>query len=95
MDKKQKLLPIGTLINHSGHGPGKIIGHNNVTSQAADYAMSNRGQQVLKDIPPEVKPTMAAGIISSIYNGDRYPYIILFDSGYKDVYSDMEVIVIK
>jgi len=79
------LHPIGTRIRHSGHGLGTIVDYN---GRKAGYTAGNLGTA-------EVGVAVAAGlgpaVIDSFYDGSRYPYIIQFDSGYKDFYSETDV----
>lgn len=85
--QNKHLLPIGTRVNHSGHGLGTIVAHNGVPRNS--YVEANLGSP---EIGAAVQAGLGAGIISSFYSGDRYPYIVQFDptkkypSGYKDVY---------
>jgi hypothetical protein len=76
------MLKVGTRVNHTGHGDGVIVSHN--TRQPNSYAAENLGSEV---VAMAVGMGLADAIVSSMYDGARYPYVIQFDSGYKDVYS--------
>lgn len=80
------MLAIGTKVNHTGHGAGTIVAYNG--AKRNEYIEQNLGS-------PEVAAASMCGlmnaIIASFYDGDRYPYVIQFDSGYKDVYAASDV----
>lgn len=82
------LLPIGTRVKHSGHGPGTIQAYNNTppNNYAAEHLCSPH-------VGMAVTAGLGAAIVSSLYDGGRFPYVIQFDpteqypDGYKDVYA--------
>jgi hypothetical protein len=74
------MLKIGTRVNHTGHGLGTIVAYNG--SKANTYLMDN----LMEQGPPLVAAGLGQAIISSCYDGARFPYVVQFDSGYKDVY---------
>lgn len=86
------LLPIGTRVNHTGHGNGTIVAYNG--TQENSYVIENLGS-------PEVSAAVQAGlgsaIVESFYGATRYPYVIKYDpteqypNGYQDVYAHGEV----
>lgn len=85
-----KLLPLKTRVAHFGGGPnshgfGTIVEYNGVKPSA--YAQSN-----LKDAA-EIAAAggMLNGLIGSLYDGVRCPYIVQWDHGYKDVYEPTSV----
>lgn len=88
------LLPIGTQVVHSGHGPGTIVAYNGQPSGANEYPMSSRGIPVLNEVLQRV-PELAAGIVNSFYDSETYPYVVLYDSGHQDVYNSHEFIVVE
>jgi hypothetical protein len=85
MNQPTKLLPIGHRIKHfnggSGtHGLGKIVGYNGQMGNI--YA-----DEKFKDAAEiSVAAGLGTAFVNSLYDGIRYPYIIQFDNGYKDVY---------
>lgn len=86
-----QLLPVGTRVRHAyprGHGPGTIVAHNGVRPN--NYLNTNFGDAV--DIAAATG--LLGGLVSLSYDGERYPYVVQFDSGYKDVYSphDLETL---
>ena len=83
------MLPIGTKVFHQGHGLGEVVAHNQITEN-----------NYFKEKPKEAaelanEAGLLSGILVSFYSGDIYPNVIQFDSGYKDVYADKEIEVIK
>ena len=74
------MLEIGTLVHHSGHGNGEIIDYNGNVENT--YAVNH-----INDIPDEI----VVAVLPSFYPAERYPYIVLFENGYQDVYSDGEL----
>lgn len=79
-----KLLPIGTKINNTlAHGKGIIVGYNTAKPISNEHLKEFAGK-----IPAEL-------MMTGIYSGDRYPYVIQYEDGYKDVYSDYALEVIK
>ena len=84
------LLPIGTRVE-GPHGEGTIEEYNNIPeSSSTEYLFSKRGSVSLNNIPNDI----VGGLINGLYNGRRYPYVIQFDDGYRDVYSPREIKVI-
>ena len=81
-----KLLPIGTKVNHTGHGAGVVFSYNG--KQKNEHIEQNYGTM-------EVQSVLIQAIVDSFYSGDKYPYIIQFDSGYKDVYTHDDVTEVK
>lgn len=75
------MLAIGTRVN-GPHGLGTIARYNGVRQ---DSYVAERVQEAA---------TMAAAVgaldalVGGFYSGDRYPYVVRFDTGYEDVYSD-------
>lgn len=45
----------------------------------------------LNEVCDTAPPQLLGALANCFYDGDRYPYVILFDSGYQDVYSIREV----
>ena len=66
------------------HGKGKIVGmnHNKGLSSGAKYALNNPtvADQAISLIP-----------VDSFYPADQYPYIVLFEDGYQDVYAETDL----
>jgi len=75
---------IGDKIFHSGHGEGKIVGFNGVEKS-----------KYLESHPEAVKFAcelgLIEGVINSFYSKETYPYIVKFNSGYQDVYSENDL----
>lgn len=83
------MLPLQIRVFHQGHGLGTVIAYNGI-----------RPNQYFQQKPLEaIRLADQAGLVSSLfisaYSGDRYPNVVQFDSGYKDVYADIEVEVIN
>ena len=74
------MLAVGTKVYHSGHGNGTIVAHN--AQKANSYAAENLGSGVTA---AAVRIGLSEAIVSSFYDGSRFPYVVQFDSGYKDV----------
>lgn len=85
------MLPLGTRVNHSGHGNGTIVDYNGTSGAALEYLLSERGSAALQSVPIGLAP----GITSAFYSADRYPYVVQYDSGYRDVYTERELVVIN
>lgn len=85
-----KLLPIGTKVNHSGHGVGVIVAYNG--RKKNEYVESMLGSSELMGA---VNHGLGMAIIESFCSGDRFPYIVKFDSGYQDVYAVDDVTEVK
>jgi hypothetical protein len=85
-----KLLPLQTRVHHSGHGAGTIVAYNGQPDKA--YALENLTSEVVLGA---FKAGLGQAIVNSFYGGDRYPYVIQFDSGYKDVYALDDVTEVK
>jgi hypothetical protein len=83
-----KLLPIGTRVVHSGHGPGVIVEHNG--SAKNEYVEQNLGSP---EVAAVVQAGFVAAIIGSFYSGGRFPYVVQFDSGYRDVYAPDDLVL--
>ncbi len=75
------MLELMTRIHHTGHGNGTIIAYNqNVKS-------SYFNEKPLESITLLTNTNLCSGLVSSFYNSQDYPYVIQFDSGYRDVYA--------
>jgi hypothetical protein len=102
-----ELLPIGQRVTHfSGgegtHGKGTIVGYNGV--EPKNYGQSNPGKaaEMIGQVDdPQAKAALASGLVNSMYDKARYPYIVQWDprtddseiarkysNGYRDVYGD-------
>ena len=79
-------IKIGTKVQ-GPHGSGIIIGYNAASNSSNNYLMTNnkRSMGVLLDsvLPNSI---LVQGLISGFYDSKRYPYIVLFENNYKDVY---------
>jgi hypothetical protein len=76
------MLKEGARVYHSGHGLGTIVALN--TRKPNSYAAENLGGEV---VAMAVGLGLGSAIVDSFYDGARFPYVIQFDSGYKDVYA--------
>lgn len=83
-------LPIGTRVHHTGHGDGVIVEYNGQKSN--EYAMKNPGCDI---VCAAWEAGLGQAIVAGYYGGDRFPYVIQFDSGYTDVYALDDVTEIK
>jgi len=76
------MLKEGARVYHTGHGLGTIVALN--TRQPNTYIAENLASELMT---LAVQAGLGDAIVSSFYDGARYPYVIQFDSGYKDVYA--------
>lgn len=76
------MYPIGTRIIGS-HGNGTIIGHNDRDDIFSLYDI------IVMSLFPE------DSMINAYADGKTFPYIVKWDDGYKDVYSQNEIAVAK
>lgn len=78
------LYTIGQRVN-GPHGLGTVV------------ALNNQQTNQYFDEHPLVAATIAAEVglpellIRSMYDAERYPYVVMFDSGYQDVYGETEL----
>jgi hypothetical protein len=79
------MLPVGSKVYHSGHGVGTIVAHNSRSPNS--YAAENLASELMA---MAVQAGLGDAIVSSFYDAARYPYVVQFDSGYKDVYSESD-----
>lgn len=91
---QSKLLPIGSRITHFDggpytHGKGTIVDYN--TTQPNSYAMDRLGDAV--DIASKIGAI--ASLARNYYGGDRCPYIVQWDNGYRDVYEHESVNLLR
>ncbi len=84
------MLPIKTRVHHIGHGDGTIVAYNGQPKN--EYAESCLGTELAASA---VQAGLGMAIVNSFYSSDRFPYEVLFDSGYKDVYNEGDFAVIK
>lgn len=78
MNAPQKLIPLGTRILHwngSGHGKGTIIAYNDVPENS--YLRQNFGDAI--SLAAQGGTAMMGGLVNSMYDGARYPYVVQFD----------------
>ena len=80
------ILPVGSRVMHTGHGAGTITSYNGTTKNT--YAEQHLGSP---EVSAAVRVGLGAAIVASFYSGDRFPYVITFDSGYRDVYATTDV----
>lgn len=86
-----QLLSIGTRIRHAytdGHGAGTIVEYNGV--QPNNYLQ----ERMLEAVDIAVTAGVGMALVSLAYDGSRYPYVVEFDSGYRDVYSPHDVVAL-
>jgi hypothetical protein len=80
-------LPVGTKVHHTGHGNGVIVAYN--VSPKNAYL----DEHFQDAIQMAGKSGLLQGLIGGFYAGDRYPYVVQFDSGYRNVYSVDDVVM--
>ena len=78
-------IPVGTVVMHQGYGLGTVIGHNGVKPN------KYFNEKPLDAMEIANQAGLISGIFASMYSGDVYPNIVLFECGYKDVYADIEL----
>jgi len=89
MENNTPLYPLQTGIRHSGHGLGTIVAYNQTVPLS-----DNTLQHIAETSPNPLEQStrvLLAGMLNGMYDGNRYPYEIEFDSGYRDVYSGNEI----
>jgi hypothetical protein len=87
-----ELLAVGTRVVHfdgepSTHGVGTITGYNKIEEQT--YALE-KAVDILKDIP-----ALGQMLTSTFYSKAQFPYIVMWDHGYQDVYEPQSLNVYK
>jgi len=80
------MLAVGTKVHHTGHGLGTIVALNSKSPNT--YAAENLASELMALM---TEAGLAGAVVNSFYNGELYPYVVQFDSGYKDVYAEGEV----
>jgi hypothetical protein len=82
------MLKVGTRVNHTGHGLGTIVAYN---GQKANECLMEHLTEIAA---PVVELGLGQSVINAFYDGERFPYVVQYDSGYKDVYSLTDVTAI-
>jgi len=72
---------IGTRVKHAGHGEGEVVDHNTRKRHSFRHIVEGASENAL----------MREMCVDAFFDGERYPNVIQFDSGYRDVYADQEV----
>lgn len=86
------LLPINTRVVHfddinTGHGLGTIVAYNGIKPN--DYINSK-----FKDAVEITKSVgMLNAVVDSFYDSTRYPYVVQWDNGLKEVYGPASLTV--
>lgn len=83
-----KMIPtfnVGSVVRHHGHGRGIIVGLNNRPKNA--YLGKRSGMLVVASL----MALTGMSATNLFYDGDRYPYTVLFEDGYKDYYAPTEL----
>lgn len=78
MNKPAKLIPLGTRVSHwdgNGHGFGTIVAYNGIPENS--YLRENFGEAV--NLVAKAGVNLLGGLINSMYDGNRYPYVVQFD----------------
>ena len=88
------MLSLGTRVTHFGggegtHGVGTIVAYN---TQEPNLYLQEKPQEASR-LADEAG--LLSALVSSVYDGRRYPYVVRWDSGYQDVYApnDLQVAV--
>lgn len=76
---------VGDRVKHFGHGLGTVIATNG--TQKNVYFQ----EKPLDAIKMANNAGLLKELVNSLYDGDRYPYVVKFDSGYQDVYSENDL----
>lgn len=71
----------GQRINHLGHGLGTIL----------QVRASNRESISDRTMGALALSAPVPILTEAFYSSDRYPYIVQFDNGHRDVYGDTEL----
>jgi hypothetical protein len=77
---------VGDRVVHFGHGPGTVVRLN--TTPKNNY-FEEKPVDVLKTAAGN--SALLKGLVDSLYDGERYPYVVKFDKGYQDVYSENDL----
>jgi len=79
------IFSVGNVVRHHGHGKGIIVGLNKRPKNS--YLEKREGLEIVGKLV-ELTGTSATNLF---YDGDRYPYTVLFEDGYKDCYAPTEL----
>jgi hypothetical protein len=80
---------IGARVHHVGHGNGTIIAYNQL--KPANPKILEHVQELNNSGGDILAPLLVAGGIAALYDGARYPYVVKFDTGHTDVYTDNDL----
>lgn len=67
------------------HGLGTIVNLNRTSSNAYFTERPLEAARIAANLG------MEGALTNSVYSGDRYPYVVRFDTGYEDVYAEGEL----
>jgi len=78
-------MKVGDRVVHAGHGKGQIVSMNKMARN-----------RYLEEHPADaVRMAGSVGLLGSLaagfYDSTRYPYVVQFEDGYKDVYSESDL----
>lgn len=76
---------VGDRVRHFGHGLGAVVAMN--STQKNLYFQ----EKPLDAIKMANNAGLLKGLVDSLYDGDKYPYVVKYDSGYQDVYSESDL----
>lgn len=79
------VFKVGQLVRHNGHGVGTIVALNERPKNS--YLMKKDGLL----IAAKLLAMSGESAVNLLYDGDRYPYVVKFNDGYKDVYSESDL----
>ena len=82
------MFKIGDHVFHSGHGHGRVVGYN---QRPGNRYLEERGPAKVLELSKGAEKIVIRAITSSLYDGERYPYVVKFDDGYQDVYAETEL----
>lgn len=80
---------VGSRVKHHGHGLGTVVKLNNTPKNLYFQEKPMEATRMAG------KAGLIAGLVNSLYDGDRYPYVVKFDKGYQDVYAETELMEVK
>ena len=84
------MLAINTRVSHFGggdgtHGVGTIVAYN---TREPNLYFQEKPQEAVR-LADEAG--LLSALVSSTYDGQRYPYVVRWDNGYQDVYAPTDL----
>jgi hypothetical protein len=77
---------VGDKVIHHGHGTGIIVKMN---ATQKNLYFEEKPLDAIKAISGN--SLLIKGLANSLYDESRYPYVVKFEDGYQDVYSEIDL----